>query len=270
MANEPILNKGGKRFFYRFSVNERFQHFILVVCVIILAMTGFPVRHAEESWAKPLYDFMGGVEHAPVVHRITGIILLALFFYHTFYWIRLFYRNRIKRLKRDNQLTPKSAIIEFFSMDMMPNKKDARDFVQLWKYLLFFSNRRPQHERMSWREKFDYWAPYLGIPIIGMGGLALWFRDELSHFVPGIFLNAAYIMHTDEALLAVLFIFFVHWYNVHFAPDKFPSANVWITGYLSEEEMIREHYAEYVRVMTDQGLADEIKPANTDGGVVES
>lgn len=270
MANEPILYKDGKRFFYRFSVNERIQHFIMLVSIILLAVTGFPVRHAEESWAKPLYDFMGGVEHAPTVHRITGVILLALFVYHTIYWIRLFFRNRIKRLKRDNQLTPKTAVLEFLSMEMVPNRKDVQDFVQLWKYLLYFSNRRPQHEHMSWREKFDYFAPYWGIPIVGLGGLALWFRDELSHFVPGIYLNAAYIMHTDEALLAVLFIFFVHWHNVHFAPEKFPGANVWITGYLSEDEMIHEHYAEYVRVMTEQGLADEIKPENTTGDVVES
>lgn len=267
--SEPIVYKNGKRFFHRFSVNERIQHFIMVVCIILLALTGFPVRHAEESWARPLYDLMGGAEHAPTVHRITGLILLALFVFHTLYWIMLFYRNRIKTLQDNKELSPRTAVSAFFSMEMMPNKKDAQDFVQLWKYLLFFSNRRPQHERMSWREKFDYFAPYWGIPIVGIGGMALWFRDEISHYIPGIYLNAAYIMHTDEALLAVLFIFFVHWYNVHYAPEKFPGAKVWITGYLSEEEMIHEHYAEYVRVMTEKGLADEIKPQHTGGDIGE-
>ena len=60
--------------------------------------------------------------------------------------------------------------------------------------------------------------------------------------------------------LAILFLFFVHWYNVHYSPEKFPSASVWVTGYLSEEEMIHEHYDEYVRIMTEHGLQDEIKP----------
>ena len=78
------------------------------------------------------------------------------------------------------------------------------------------------------REKFDYFAPYWGIPILGPAGVLLWWRDEVSHYVPGIVLNAAYIMHTDEALLAVLFLFFVHWYNVHYAPEKFPAATVWM------------------------------------------
>ena len=73
-------------------------------------------------------------------------------------------------------------------------------------------------------------------------------------------INAAYIMHTDEALLAVLFLFFVHWYNVHYAPEKFPAATVWLTGYLTEEEMVHEHYAEYVRVMKEEGYEAEIRP----------
>ena len=72
-------------------------------------------------------------------------------------------------------------------------------------------------------------------------------------------LNAAYIMHTDEALLAILFLFFVHWYNVHYAPEKFPAARVWISGYLSEDEMIHEHYREYIKMMTEAGLEDDIR-----------
>jgi formate dehydrogenase subunit gamma len=257
---DPIIYKNGKRYFYRFSNSELIQHVILFVCVIVLAVTGFPLRHAEEPWAKVLYDLMGGPDIAPMIHRGAGTVLLLLFVYHTIYWIRVFFRGRVARLVRERRVTPWSFTKAFFSQEMVPNRKDVTDFVDLWKYLLYFTNRRPQHERMSWREKFDYFAPYWGVPVLGLGGIALWWRDELSHFMPGIVLNAAYIMHTDEALLAVLFLFFVHWYNVHYAPEKFPSATVWITGYLSEEEMIHEHYAEYVRVMREQGLEDQIKP----------
>ena len=67
-------------------------------------------------------------------------------------------------------------------------------------------------------------------------------------------------MHSDEALLAAIFLFGVHWYNVHYAPEKFPMATVFLAGYLSEEEMIHEHYAEYVRVMKEEGLESETKP----------
>ncbi|MDH5435704.1 MAG: hypothetical protein OEX83_02990 [Gammaproteobacteria bacterium] len=262
---EPIVYKKGIRYFHRFSINQRIQHVVLFSSVIILSLTGFPLRHAEEAWARPLYDFFGGHEHAPMVHRIAGTVLLGLFVYHTIYWMYLFYRDDIGKLRRENKINLLNIIKAFFSQEMIPNMKDARDFVHIWKYLLYFTNRPPRHDRMSWREKFDYFAPYWGIPILGPAGVVLWWRDEISHIVPGIVLNAAYIMHTDEALLAILFLFFVHWYNVHYAPEKFPAARVWLTGYLTESEMIHEHYNDYVKVMIEAGLESEIKPQHFGG-----
>lgn len=255
-----IVIRDGKKYFFRFSVHQRVQHVVLFTSVILLALTGFPLRHSEEAWAKPLYDLMGGTTVAPYIHRFAGTILLGLFVYHTIYWMVLFYRNRVKKLIIEKRLTFRSFWKEFFSQEMVPNMKDLWDAIHLWKYLLYFTNRPPQHDRMSWREKFDYFAPYWGIPILGPAGLLLWWRDEVTHVLPGYVLNAAYIMHTDEALLAVLFLFFVHWYNVHYAPEKFPAATVFITGYLTEEEMIHEHYYYYVKVMKQEGFEHEIKP----------
>jgi formate dehydrogenase subunit gamma len=257
---DKIVFKEDKKYFFRFSVHQRIQHVLLFTSVITLALTGFPVRHAEEAWARPLYDFMGGTDHAPTVHRIAGTILLLLFIYHSIYWIVLFYQNHLKPLINEGRLNPWTGLKALLTLEMVPNWKDVKDFFDLWKYLLYFTNKPPQHERMSWREKFDYFAPYWGIPILGPAGVLLWWRDEVSQFLPGIVLNGAYIMHTDEALLAILFIFFVHWYNVHYAPEKFPAATVWLTGYLTEDEMIHEHYAEYVRVMKEEGYEAEIKP----------
>lgn len=257
---DKIVIKEEKKYFFRFSVHQRIQHVILFTSVITLALTGFPVRHADEAWARPLYDFMGGTDHAPIVHRIAGTILLLLFIYHTIYWMVLFYKNRLQPLIKEGRLNPWTGLKAFLSMEMLPNWKDVKDFFHLWKYLLYFTNKPPQHERISWREKFDYFAPYWGIPILGPAGVLLWWHDEVSQVLPGIVLNAAYIMHTDEALLAILFLFFVHWYNVHYAPEKFPAATVFVTGYLSEDEMIHEHYEEYVRVMKEEGYEVEIKP----------
>ena len=262
---DPIVYKDEKRYFFRFSVHQRVQHVILFSSVLLLAITGFPLRHAEEPWARPLYDFMGGPDIAPLIHRAAGSVLLGLFVYHTIYWIVLFIRDDLGKLKAQGKLGLRTGIKAFFSQEMVPNMKDFHDVVHAWKYLLYFTNRPPRHEKMSWREKFDYFAPYWGIPILGPAGVLLWWRDEVTHFLPGIVLNAAYIMHTDEALLAVLFLFFVHWYNVHYAPEKFPAATVWLTGYLTEDEMIHEHYAEYVKVMIEQGLEEKIRPQHFAG-----
>lgn len=258
MKYKKIAYRNGKRYFYRFSLIQRVQHIILFTTVIILSLTGFPLRYYDQPWAKPIYEFFGGIEIAPWIHRITGLVLLALFLFHTGYWIYLFVSRRVVRLVKERRLTFLNFIKEFFSMEMIPNKKDIFDFIDMWKYLLFVSAKRPQYDRMSWKEKFDYFAPYWGIPILGPAGAALWFRDEFTQYVPGIVLNAFYIMHTDEALLAAIFLFFVHWYNVHYSPEKFPMATVFLTGYLSEEDMIHEHYAEYTSTMKEHGLEEHI------------
>ncbi len=257
---QKIAVKSGKRYFFRFSLHQRVQHMILFSSVITLSLTGFPLRYPESPLAQSIYSFFGGIDVAPKVHRTAGVILLALFVYHTCYFLTLFYRNRVLKLKEKGTFTFKNTIIEFLSMEMIPNKKDLYDLIDNFKYLLYFTNRPPRHERMSWKEKFDYFAPYWGIPVLGPAGVILWQRDFFSHFFPGIIINVAYIMHSDEALLAAIFLFGVHWYNVHYAPEKFPMATVFLTGYLSEEEMIHEHYAEYVRVMKEEGLESETKP----------
>ena len=82
---DPIVTKDGKRYFYRFSAHQRIQHVVLFSSIIVLAITGFPLRHVDEAWARPLYDFMGGPEIAPMIHRVAGTVLLALFVYHTIY-----------------------------------------------------------------------------------------------------------------------------------------------------------------------------------------
>jgi formate dehydrogenase subunit gamma len=256
----PKINyRGGKRYFFRFSLVQRLQHIVLFTCVITLSLTGFPLRYHDMPWAEPLYNFMGGITVAPWIHRGAGSVLLGLFVFHTGYWLYLFFKHRVGRLIRDDELTVGNFFKEFFSMEMIPTGQDGRDIVQMFKYLLYFTNKAPQYNRISWKEKFDYFAPYWGIPILGPAGAALWFRDEFTQIFPGWLLNAFYIMHTDEALLAALFIFFVHWYNVHYAPEKFPLGTVFLTGYLSEADMIHEHYSEYSETMKAEGLEHEIK-----------
>jgi len=262
---QKIVERNGKKYFFRFSLHQRLQHVVLFTTVILLSLTGFPLKYHDQPWAEPIFNFFGGISVAPVIHHIAGSILLGLFVYHTIYWMYLFYTRRVLRLKKEGRLTPINVFKEFMAQDMVPNKKDFFDMIDMFKYLLYFTRRPPSYDHMSWKEKFDYYAPYWGIPILGPAGFILWWRDEFSHIIPGIAMNAMYIMHTDEALLAALFLFFVHWYNVHYSPEKFPLGTVFITGYLAEEEMIHEHYAEYVRIMNEEGLQEAIKPQHHQG-----
>jgi len=61
----------------------------------------------------------------------------------------------------------------------------------MFKWLLYLSPKPPQYDRISWKEKFDYFAPYWGIPILGPAGAALWFRDEFTQIFPGFILSVS-------------------------------------------------------------------------------
>ena len=66
--------------------------------------------------------------------------------------------------------------------------------------------------------------------IIGGSGLVLWFPVFFSRLLPGSWFNIALLVHGEEALLAVGFIFTVHFFNGHLRPDKFPMDPVIFTG----------------------------------------
>jgi hypothetical protein len=53
--------------------------------------------------------------------------------------------------------------------------------------------------------------------------------------------NIATIVHAEEALLATVFLFTVHFFNVHFRPDKFPLSTTIFTGAVPLEEYKLEY-----------------------------
>ncbi len=127
---------------------------------------------------------------------------------------------------------------------MLPTKKDLSDFVGSIKWFLGLG-RRPQYGRWTYWEKFDYFAVFWGIFVIGSTGLTLWFSEFFTRFLPGWLLNVATIIHSDEALLATGFIFTVHFFNTHLRPEKFPMDIVVFTGRMPIEELKRDKPEEY-------------------------
>jgi len=251
----------GKKYFFRFTVNQRLQHIILASSVIILVLTGMPLKFHDTAWAPYLYTLFGGIHLAPIIHRFAGVILLLLFTYHLGYLAYNFYVGEIVPLKQNGKLGLAAIIKALFRQPMMPNLKDAKDIGALLKYLLFLTREKPKGDRFTWKEKFDYWAPFWGIVIIGSSGIIMWAQELATKILPGEIISFALIAHSDEALLAALFLFLWHWYNVHFSMSVFPMGTVFLTGYLTEELMVEEHYDYYVEVMKREGFESEILPA---------
>ena len=253
-----IKIKNGKKYFFRFAVQERIQHIILASMVIILALTGMPLKFHDVEWIRDLYSVFGGIKYAPLIHKAAGTILCLLFLYHLGYLAWNIYKGHILPLKKKGKINLKNLGIMFMNLPLIPNLKDLKDILNLFKYLLFISDRRPEGSEWTWKEKADYWAPFWGAPVLGITGLIMWFQELSTQLIPGELINYALIAHSDEALLAALFLFIWHWYNVHFSTSVFPMGTVFLTGYLSEELMVEDHYQYYVELMKEAGFEDEI------------
>ena len=74
-------------------------------------------------------------------------------------------------------------------------------------------------------------------------------------FLPGWVLNVAMLVHGEEAFLAAVFLFTVHFFNNHFRPDKLPPPDVvMFTGSVALEEFRREHPLQYRRLLASGEL----------------
>ncbi len=266
MAKYPRIKLiNGEKYFFRFDLDLRIQHIFLAGTVVILVLSGMPLKFSDASWAPYLYALFGGIDMAPTVHKITGAIMLLVFFYHLFWIAKVIYKNHYLRMKREGTYTTKGFLLRVVKLPMVPNMKDLKDIIDLMKYLFYFTSVRPNGDEYTWKEKFDYWAPFWGMFIIGASGVIIWKKELFTQVMPGEVINFLFIAHSDEALLAGLFLFIWHWYNVHFSTSVFPMGTVFLTGYLSEDLMCEEHYDYYVKVMKEEGYEKEILPPHGGG-----
>ena len=234
-GEERAAASGGEQF-ERLSLNIRLQHATMAVSVIVLIITGIPLKFHESGWAKGIIGALGGPDVTPIIHRVgaTGLIIAGL--WHLFYIA----------FTREGRWNFKQLI---------PMPKDAVDAFKQIVYYLGRTDERPRFDRFSYVEKFDYWAVYWGMVIMIGSGTVLWFTDFWLRFVPKWFTDIAKEAHSDEALLATLAIVIWHFYNVHFNPHKFPMNRTFITGQISELEMREEHPLEYERLMQQRQSA---------------
>jgi hypothetical protein len=73
----------------------------------------------------------------------------------------------------------------------------------------------------------------------------------------------ATIAHGEEAFLAAVFLFTVHFFNNHFRPDKFPIDILMFTGSMSVEEFAKDHTVEYQRLVETGELGKYLVDAPT-------
>jgi len=136
---------------------------------------------------------------------------------------------------------------------MVGNWKDVKDLIAHLKYFVGLGPK-PHFERYAYWEKFDYWAVFWGMMVIGFSGYAMWFAPFFARFLPGWALNAALVIHSEEGLLAILFIFSIHFVNTHLRPGSFPMDMVIFTGVESEHEFKHKRPLEFARMLSEGKL----------------
>ena len=233
VAAHPPLPAIGERQYRRFSRLDRVLHVAMIVSFISLALTGMTLKFSYTAWASILSHLLGGFETAGYIHRFAAVIMTGVFVTHL---ISLVYAKNHKYGSWKKLLLGPNT--------MIPTRRDLTEFYGSLKWFLGLGER-PRYGRWTYWEKFDYFAVFWGIAIIGSSGVMLWFPEFFTLFIPGWVLNVATIIHSDEALLATGFIFTVHFFNTHLRPEKFPMDIVIFTGRMPVEEFARDKPAEY-------------------------
>ena len=212
----------------RFDRFDRSLHILLMASFLGLSLTGVPLLFSERPWAATLSRLFGGFRSAATLHRVFATGMLVCFGSHL--------ARLSKRLFGDKEYG-----ILWGPSSLVPQPRDLTDLVQHVRWFLG-RGERPRFERFTYWEKFDYWAVFWGMGIIGGSGLILWAPKFWARFLPGDLFNVALLVHGEEALLAVVFIF---------------------TGVLPLEELKHERPAEYDRLVEEGGVERLASPAPT-------
>ncbi len=232
--------------YQRFAPFERRLHLIMLLSFFALALTGMVLKFSYMGWAQRLSAWLGGFSTTGVLHRLAALTLITVFLVHL---VDVWRKKRRSGKSWRAYLTASDSLVF--------NRQDLREFFQSVRWFLG-RGPRPRYGRYTYWEKFDYFAVFWGMLIIGTTGLMLWFPEIFTLVLPGWTVNVATILHSDEALLAVGFIFTVHFFNTHFRPDKFPMDPVIFTGQVSLAELRRDKPREYEELMREGRLEEHL------------
>jgi cytochrome b subunit of formate dehydrogenase len=218
----------------RFTPVQRFFHLMLMLAFLTQASTGLGRMYIETAWGKSVTWVFGGYEMSRTIHVYVGILMICGFLVHAVYLLfRIDWRRFPKSLTESDSLLPKIG--------------DIKDF---FRHIAWFfgAKEAPQFDRWGYWEKFDYWAVFWGIPLLGITGLLLAYPITASNIIPGWGLNVAFWIHRIEAILAMTHVFIIHFFIGHLRRHNFPMDRAMFEGSVSLEETSHERPAWIARL----------------------
>jgi formate dehydrogenase subunit gamma len=225
----------------RFSVSQRWEHTLLVLSVIVLVLTGVPQKYKTALWSQQILSTPERLAMVQTIHRVAATLFILEIGYHL--------ANAVLQIARRKM-----------SADIFPNFDDFRDAWQMFLYLLFITKEKPKFGKYNFEQKFTYWFLFFGLGSMAISGLILWFPERVTRVLSGGVIPAALLVHSNEAMVLVIFVVIWHFYHVHIE-----RLNLSIfTGWLNEEDMRTYHSKEYERLMPQTG--DQSPDVNQAGG----
>jgi formate dehydrogenase subunit gamma len=213
----------------RFTSRQRGEHLLVMALFTMLAVTGFPQKFYASSWSHGMVAVFGGIERLRWVHRTAGILFALLTAWHIVLVTLEVVRGKTRA-------------------SLVPVKKDFTDAIVTLRYYLGLVDRQAAFDRFDYRQKFEYWGLLLGSMLMIVTGLILYLPLLAFRLLPGEFIPAAKVAHSNEGLMALLVIIIWHIYNAHLSPDVFPFDTSIFTGRISLHRMRHEHPLELERI----------------------
>ncbi len=226
----------------RYSIHIRIQHMLTFVTFLALAFTGLPIAFFDNFWAAPLNAMIGGVDVSRIIHRTLASVMVLSMIYHIF-TITFGPISQMLKGRFDIRRT------------ILPSLKDLRDFRDDMLYFSGARKVRPEMDKFMYKQKIHYFAAAFGNLVMVVSGSSFIFPEFWAAILPvsiaSHFQEMMRLSHPHEALLALLVIAFWHWYNVHLAPGRFPMQWTFLTGKITREHQMEEHFLEYLRNLVE-------------------
>jgi formate dehydrogenase subunit gamma len=217
----------------RFSANELAQHWVLLITLTVLALTGLGLFAGGTWLGRALIAAEGGIEARGTLHRFFAVVLMLMVGWHFLYVV----------------------FTERGHSQLMAMRPHARDFRDVGTLLAFLAGRRaslPEFGRYTPLQKLQYWGAGLGSLTMIFTGLVLWFHTAAMMVMPKWVFDVTTIVHGYEGLFLFGLLFGWHFYIVHLSPGNFPMQRTFLDGRITTQRLWNEHRAEYRQEFGDQ------------------
>jgi len=241
-----VRHRTTEAYVIRWAAAERFQHLVLLVSFIGLAVTGFALRFPNSWWVKLIG--LGGREALRAnLHRALAVVLVTVTVYHIV-WVSFARRGR-------------SAI-----RNMFPRGLDVAHVFQNIAFHLGLRKERPAFGPYDYTQKAEYWALVWGTWVMALTGFVLWFPTIATSWLPAWTVRVSEVIHFYEAILAVSAIVIWHFFFVIFMPNEYPMSTIWLNGRMPAKEWKEMHRSHYLEV----GDGAIVEPSIAGGDAVVS